>query len=314
VGLLDNLGRFPVVESCDVWEQCRTDGVCGAESGVWRFWVGAKMKSLVGGKLMQASMSKPAERNKSFCHNEVLSVPVTCASLDETVAYVDQAIRNRQFIQHVSMNVAKLVAMRTDATLSRDVRSSDIVGVDGMGLYWAMRLLGIKVPERVAGIDLMDALLDLCARESYRPYLLGARPEVLEKAVASISHSYPSLRFAGWHHGYFRAEEEPAIVAAINSSGADCLFVGFPSPKKERFLAHHRRELAIPFVMGVGGSLDVCAGVVRRAPKMVQTLGLEWLFRTVQEPLRLGPRYFRTNAIFALILAKALLAKYLWGK
>jgi N-acetylglucosaminyldiphosphoundecaprenol N-acetyl-beta-D-mannosaminyltransferase len=314
LALLDRLGHWLLAE-CDVLrEQSFSEKSCRTSSSLFRSYSGAEMKSLVGYKLMQASMIKPVESAKSICQNEILNVPITCASLDETVAFVDYAIRNRQPIQHVSMNVAKLVAMRSDATLSRDVRSSDIVGVDGMGLYWATRLLGIKVPERVAGIDLMDALLELCARNSYRPYLLGARPEILEKAVANILGARPSIDFAGWHHGYFSADEEAGIVEQIASSRADCLFVGFPSPKKERFLARYRQQLDVPFVMGVGGSIDVFAGTVRRAPKTVQMLGLEWLFRTVQEPLRLGPRYLKTNAIFTLILAKALLGKYLKAK
>lgn len=99
------------------------------------------------------------------------------------------------------------------------------------------------------------------------------------------------------------------MVAAIKSSRPDCLFIGMPTPRKERFLARHRDELGVPFIMGVGGGLDVLAGQVRRAPPLVQRIGLEWLFRTAQEPLRLGPRYLATNAAFAGIIAKALTLK-----
>jgi N-acetylglucosaminyldiphosphoundecaprenol N-acetyl-beta-D-mannosaminyltransferase len=201
--------------------------------------------------------------------------------------------------------------MRSDAVLNQDIHASELVSVDGMGVYWAARLLGVDVPERVAGIDLMNALLDLCEAKGYRPYLLGARPDVLETAVVNIRAARPEIRLAGWHHGYFGADEEGDIVARIKSCGADCLFVGIPTPRKERFLGRYREQLEVPFVMGVGGSLDVVAGLVRRAPKTIQLLGLEWLFRTVQEPLRLGPRYMKTNAIFAVILAKALVSKYI---
>jgi N-acetylglucosaminyldiphosphoundecaprenol N-acetyl-beta-D-mannosaminyltransferase len=259
---------------------------------------------------------EPARANSiaTICHEKVLNVPVARASLNETVAFVDQTIRNRQSVQHVSMNVAKLVAMRSDSMLRSDVRSSELVGVDGMGIFWAARLLGIHLPERVAGIDLMNALLDLCAKRGYRPYLLGARQDVLTVAVAEIQKSYPSLKFAGWRNGYFSAEEESAVVEQIRSAKADCLFVGLPTPKKERFLARYRKTLGVPFIMGVGGSLDVSAGYVRRAPRTVQALGLELLFRVIQEPTRLGPRYLKTNAAFTMILLKALLARYVTAK
>ncbi|HZB93309.1 MAG TPA: WecB/TagA/CpsF family glycosyltransferase, partial [Stellaceae bacterium] len=193
------------------------------------------------------------------------------------------------------------------AELARDVRSSHIVGVDGMGIAWAARLLGIAVPERVAGIDLMQGVLALAAEKGYRPYLLGARAAVLDAAVAALKRRHPSLTLAGWRNGYFKAAEEAEIVAGIRAAKADCLFIGLPTPRKERFLAAHREALGVPFVMGVGGSFDVLAGHVRRAPKAVQAAGGEWLFRLAQEPRRLAPRYLRTNLAFAGILAAALL-------
>ena len=180
-----------------------------------------------------------------------------------------------------------------------------------MGIVLAARLLGIGVPERVAGIDLFERLLDLCARRGYRPFFLGARPEMLGQAVATVQARHPGLLFAGYRNGYFSASEEGGVVTEIAESRADCLFIGMPTPRKERFLARHSEALRVPFVMGVGGSFDVLAGFVRRAPVVVQALGLEWLFRMAQEPLRLGPRYLKTNAAFAAILARALATKLL---
>ena len=245
-----------------------------------------------------------------FPHQEFLGVPVTGLSLERTLELIDQGIRNGQRLQHVSVNVAKFVSMRHDSDLDQDVRSSNIVGIDGMGILWAGRLLGQDLGFRVAGIDLMAELLRLCANKGYRPYLLGARPDVLEEAVARIRSTHPAIQFAGCHHGYFKVEEEPAIVENISLSRADCLFVGMPTPRKENFLARNRAQLDVPFIMGVGGSIDVFAGLVKRAPLAVQRLGLEWFFRTIQEPRRLGPRYIRTNAAFALIVIRALAARF----
>lgn len=235
-----------------------------------------------------------------------LDVPIDCLTMRETIAAADRAIAGGQPLQHVCINVAKFVAMRENPELDRDVRASDIISIDGMGIVWAARLLGIAVPERVSGVDVMEGMLSLCAEKGYRPYFLGAQPAILERAVANTTARYPALRFAGWRNGYFRPEEEDEVVAEIDASSAQCLFIGMPTPRKERFLARHRSALRIPFIMGVGGGLDVLAGHVRRAPALFQKLGLEWLFRAVQEPLRLGPRYVKSNIAFAAIVVKAL--------
>jgi N-acetylglucosaminyldiphosphoundecaprenol N-acetyl-beta-D-mannosaminyltransferase len=242
---------------------------------------------------------------------DFLGVPIDCLTVEETVAAADRAIQSRRTCQHVCLNVAKFVAMRTNAELDRDVRASHIVSVDGMGIVWAARLLGITVPERVPGVEVMEGMIRLCAVNGYRPFLLGACQDVLQKSIANIFNRFPGLELAGSRDGYFGPEEECDVVAAIKSSQADCLFIGMPTPRKERFLARHRYELGVPFIMGVGGGLDVLAGRVRRAPPTVQALGLEWLFRTVQEPLRLGPRYLVTNVVFAAVMVKALTLKFI---
>src|SRR5260221_1860781 len=126
---------------------------------------------------------------------------------------------------------------------------------------------------------------------------------------SSTSRQDFGLDIAGSRDGYFAPEEETGVVTAIKSSEADCLFIGMPTPRKERFLARHRDDLGIPFIMGVGGGLDVLAGRVRRAPRLVQEMGFEWLVRTVQEPLRLGPRYPRTNVALASLMVKAVMPR-----
>jgi N-acetylglucosaminyldiphosphoundecaprenol N-acetyl-beta-D-mannosaminyltransferase len=250
-----------------------------------------------------------AERIDACVRHDFLGAPIDCLAMAETLSAVDAAMQQRRRLHHVCLNVTKFVAMRSDAELARDVRSSDLVSVDGMGIVWAARLLGIRVPERVAGIDLLENVLALCAAKGYRPYFLGAQSAVLEAAIAQTRRRYPTLVFAGSRNGYFRPEEESAVVAAIRESGADCLFVGMPTPLKERFLFRHREILGVPFVMGVGGSFDVLAGHVRRAPQPLQKIGLEWLCRLLQEPRRLGPRHVKANAAFAAILLKALLKR-----
>jgi N-acetylglucosaminyldiphosphoundecaprenol N-acetyl-beta-D-mannosaminyltransferase len=243
----------------------------------------------------------------------LFGLPVDILSYDETIERILAAIANGQRCQHVALNVAKLVKARTDAELDRDVRMSDVVGIDGMGIVYALRLLGHRVAERVAGADLFESLMAECAARGLRPYLLGATPEVLASAKRKLAERYPNLVLAGSHDGYFKPEQEKSVCDLIRASGAHCLFIAMPTPRKERFMARYRDSLGVPFVMGVGGTLDVVAGHVKRAPALVQGLGLEWAYRMMQEPRRLAARYLRTNLIFAVLLGRELLVQLTTG-
>lgn len=238
---------------------------------------------------------------------EVLGAPVDVLSMEDTVSRAREAMREKRPIVQVSMNVAKLVDMRRNTELRHDVLASDIISADGVGVVMAGRLLGLRLRSRVAGIDLMMALLALCAREGFRPYFLGATPEVVQRAAAAAVEQFPGLRLAGTHHGYFGPEQESAVIEAIRAADPDCLFVGMPTPRKERFLRRQRGALHVPFVMGVGGSFDILAGKVRRAPHWMQAGGLEWAYRVYQEPGRMWWRYARTNAVFGFLLLQALI-------
>jgi N-acetylglucosaminyldiphosphoundecaprenol N-acetyl-beta-D-mannosaminyltransferase len=239
---------------------------------------------------------------------ELLGLPVDILGHGETVARALAAMRGETGrCQHVALNVAKLVNARRDAELDRDIRESDLVGIDGAGIALALRLQGHGNAPRVAGIDLFESLMEACAREGLKPYLLGAKPDVVADAARTLRRRHPGLLLAGYQHGYFRPDQEEEICARIARSGAHCLFVALPTPQKERFMHRHRDRLGVPFVMGVGGSFDVVAGRVQRAPRLWQRLGAEWAYRLAQEPRRLAGRYFRTNAVFAgLMLAETL--------
>jgi N-acetylglucosaminyldiphosphoundecaprenol N-acetyl-beta-D-mannosaminyltransferase len=237
---------------------------------------------------------------------EFLGAPVDLLTLDQTVGVATKAMRERNSVTHVALNVAKFVKMRSDPVLSRDVTSADIVGLDGMGILVGMRIFGVRAPERVPGVDLMFALMKECADRGLRPFILGARRDTLDRAEAVAKTRWPELRLAGTRDGYFAEDEERAVVQTIRTSGADCLFVAMPTPRKERFLHQHRQELNVPFVMGVGGSVDVLAGVVSRAPEWMQRAGLEWVHRLLQEPRKMTWRYVSTNAVFAWIVLRGL--------
>ena len=221
---------------------------------------------------------------------EFLACPVDVYTMRETVEIIADALARRERLHHVVVNVSKIIDMRHDDDLRRDVTQSDLINIDGMGVVWGCRLMGIQVPERVAGIDLMGEVLTLCEARGYRPYFLGARREVLDAFMHEIARRYPKLKVAGERNGYFTRDEEDGIARDIAASGADCLFVAISSPVKERFLRAHRDTLNVPFLMGVGGSFDVIAGLCARAPGWMRKGGLEWLFRVLQEPRRLARR------------------------
>ncbi|MBC1274396.1 WecB/TagA/CpsF family glycosyltransferase, partial [Listeria booriae] len=161
----------------------------------------------------------------------------------------------------------------------------------------------------VAGIDVMIRLLELSAEKGYRPYFLGTSEPILEKLITTVQHDYPTLTIAGAHHGFFQPEEEARVVADIKESHADLLFIALPSPQKEFFVDAHLTEMAVPVSIGVGGSFDVIAGELKRAPKWMQRLNLEWFYRMIQEPKRLGKRYIIGNAVFIKHVLQAKFAR-----
>jgi N-acetylglucosaminyldiphosphoundecaprenol N-acetyl-beta-D-mannosaminyltransferase len=241
-------------------------------------------------------------------HARVLfGIPVAAVGMADVLARVDRAVRRRERLHLAVGNAAKVVNMRRDASLRRAVVDSDLVLADGASVVWASRLLGRPLPERVAGIDLMMAILARGSREGYRVFCLGATAEVLAAACARIARDFPGVKLVGRRHGYFTELEEPALAAEIAAARADVLFVAMTSPRKERFLARWAGRLGVPVCHGVGGSFDVLAGKVRRAPAAWQRLGLEWLYRLQQEPRRLGRRYLVTNTVFCWMLARELM-------
>jgi N-acetylglucosaminyldiphosphoundecaprenol N-acetyl-beta-D-mannosaminyltransferase len=231
----------------------------------------------------------------------VLGCEIDRLGMSEAVERCQHHIEARVPAQHMAVNAAKVVAMQDDANLLRLVNDCEIVTADGQAIVWASWLLRDPLPSRVTGIDLMRELLALAEREGYSVYVLGARAEILAQAVARVRRLHPELRIVGHRDGYFSEEQERDVVAGIRRTQPDLLFVAMPSPRKERFIGRWRDELDIPLCMGVGGSIDVIAGVTRRAPRPLQRLGLEWAYRLGQEPRRLLRRYLVGNWRFVTL-------------
>jgi N-acetylglucosaminyldiphosphoundecaprenol N-acetyl-beta-D-mannosaminyltransferase len=239
----------------------------------------------------------------------VLGIPIDAFTMSQAVAQCTEAVEGGGYLSVGVVNAAKIVAMRQDTQLQEAVTGCHMILADGQSVVWASRMLRVPLPERVAGIDLFQALLAEAAQRGSRVYFLGARPEVLAQMLDEVSRRFPSLAVAGARDGYFQADEEPEVVAEIQRSGADLLFLGMSSPKKELFLSRWGETTGASVVHGVGGSFDVLAGLTKRAPVWYQKHGLEWLYRAQQEPLRLGRRYLTTNAAFILMVARQLLRR-----
>lgn len=240
---------------------------------------------------------------------EILDCPIDAVTMDQAVARCEEAIESGSYLQHMSVNAVKFVAMDEDPGMRRLVSDCDLITADGQSVVWAARLLGARLPGRVAGIDLMTRLLETAARKGYRVFVLGARREVLEIAIDRLRERYSRLEIAGFRDGYFADDEAAEVCAEIRASRADILFVAMSSPRKEYFLGHGGDALGVSFGMGVGGAIDVVAGVARRAPQCLQRAGLEWAYRLAQEPRRLAWRYARVNTRFAWIVLRALVTR-----
>lgn len=240
---------------------------------------------------------------------ELFGVGVHPLTMDAAVERCLAAARGGERLEVGVVNAAKLVAMRRDPRLAAAVRGCDLVVADGQAVVWAARLLRRPLPERVAGIDLFARLLAAAEHEGYSVYFLGAREAVLREMVRRTALRHPDLKVAGAHHGYFGDDEQEAVADQVRASGADMLFLGMTSPKKEIFTAAYAGRAGVRVVHGVGGSFDVLAGLTRRAPRRWQRLGLEWLYRLLQEPRRLARRYLTTNAAFVLMTAREMIRR-----
>jgi N-acetylglucosaminyldiphosphoundecaprenol N-acetyl-beta-D-mannosaminyltransferase len=189
------------------------------------------------------------------------------------------------------------------------VAGCDIVVADGQAVVWASRVLRAPLPERVAGIDLFMRLLAEAEPRGIPVYFLGAKKDVLDTMIGEVRSRFPALPIAGHRNGYFEDAEQEAVADAIHASGAHLLFLGMTSPKKEIFTAAYGKRTGVYVVHGVGGSFDILAKVTKRAPRVWQRLGLEWLYRLLQEPRRLARRYLTTNAAFLAMTARELIRR-----
>lgn len=236
---------------------------------------------------------------------DVLGAPIDPWTMEQTVEATDRIVSKGLFAHLIGVNADKLLQMRDDPWMDACVHRCEVVNADGASMVMAAERLGIAVPERVAGVDLMRELCALAGRKGYAVYLLGAKAEVVAKAAEALMRDFPALRMAGYRDGYFGEEELDLVVEQVVGTAPAIVFVGITSPKKERLIERFRELGAKGAFVGVGGSFDVVSGCIPRAPMWMRRANLEWLFRMAQEPRRLVKRYVIGNARFFRILREA---------
>jgi N-acetylglucosaminyldiphosphoundecaprenol N-acetyl-beta-D-mannosaminyltransferase len=217
---------------------------------------------------------------------ELLDVPVDPLTMEEALERIEAFIQSGAPHHIFTADASGIMCVQDDPELRAIVQQADLVTPDGAGVIIASSFRGARLPERVSGVDLVDRISALAARNGFRLYLFGAGDEVAEAAASVLTSRYPGLQIAGTHHGFFSHEEEDALVAEIAATQPDVLFVALGIPKQEKFIRAHFHTLGASVMVGVGGSFDVIAGVLHRAPRWMQRAGLEWLYRLAQEPAR----------------------------
>lgn len=219
---------------------------------------------------------------------DILGVPVDCVDMAGAVDFLcDHVEQGKGCATVFAVNPEKVMRARRDTDLHRLLASATLLIPDGIGVVIAARWLKLGRFGRVPGSELMPRLCSEAAERGHGVFLFGARPEVNEAAAAALARRYPGLAIAGRQHGYVAKADMPALVERINASGADILFVALGSPRQEAWMCAHAADLNVKVAQGVGGTFDVLAGRVNRAPKFFRSVNLEWLYRLACEPRRI---------------------------
>jgi N-acetylglucosaminyldiphosphoundecaprenol N-acetyl-beta-D-mannosaminyltransferase len=244
----------------------------------------------------------------------VLGLPLANVTAGEAVERIEELILSGGIHQVATANLDFWVNSLNDVHLHRIIAGCSLVLPDGMPLVWISRLLGSPLKERVSGVDMVPRLAELSAKKGYSIFLLGGRPGVAEQAGKMLQEAYPGVNLVG-HYAPPLADLERMdhgdTLERIRVAKPDILLVAFGNPKQEKWIRMHARRLGVPVSIGIGGSMDMLIGNVRRAPKWMQRSGLEWLGRCIQEPTRLLPRYARNFSGLAVRLPLALIANFL---
>ncbi|MEL7655053.1 MAG: WecB/TagA/CpsF family glycosyltransferase [Bacillota bacterium] len=245
----------------------------------------------------------------------ILDIPVDMVDRQEAMGIFQDLMKTEECSLIVTPNSEIIVNAAKDPELKNIINHADLIIPDGIGLVYASKIMGVPLKERVTGIDFLDAILAYLEETEQSIFFLGSKPGeggspgIAELAAEKMKGKYKNLKVAGTHHGYFKEPDEEEIIKAINDSGADFLCAALGSPKQEKFVFQHKDKLKIKGAIGVGGSLDVWAGTLKRAPEFYQNHGLEWLYRLIQQPSR-----YKRMAALPLFIIKVIISRFKGGK
>lgn len=229
---------------------------------------------------------------------------------EEALARIEEFIAQKTPRKIFTPNVALLIWARKDKFLSDVYNSCDIVTVDGMAIYYALKIIGTPVKESLSASLLFYPLYELSKEKGYKIYMVGAKEEVVQTAKKNLEEQYPGVQIVGAHHGYFDMENPPAeLIEDIQKQQPDILFIGMSTPYKEKFLEANIEKMNIPVSLGVGGMFDIAAGEAHFAPDWIRKWCLEWLYRLLQEPRRMWRRYLSTNSVFLWLFFQEFIKK-----
>lgn len=225
----------------------------------------------------------------------ILGTRIDHVSMKQAMQIATDGMINSPPFVVITPNSEIVVKANEDPILMDIIEHAGLVVPDGIGLVIGSKLVGEPLPQRVTGIDLMDRLLAYATDHGSRVFFLGGKPSIAERAAEKVIEKYRTINIVGTHHGYFKGihtgdpehPEELALVDRIKDLDVDMLFVAMGAPNQEFFIDHYKDRLGAKMLMGVGGSLDVISGTVKRAPEIWQKIGMEWLYRLLKEPWRI---------------------------
>ncbi len=224
----------------------------------------------------------------NFQKADILGVKVASLTMEQAVKTAEEFIQSKSPRLIATANAEMIMRATQDEELKEILNTADLVVPDGAGTVWASNYLGVKMPERVAGFDLVHALFADAPAKKYRIFFFGSAPGVAQKAKAKAEADFPGIQIVGVRNGFFTADDEAEIIAQIKAAKPDLLLAALGVPKQEKWLKQHMNEIGCPLNIGVGGTFDVMAGVMKRAPLWMQKAKLEWLFRGMLQPKRIG--------------------------
>lgn len=228
----------------------------------------------------------------------LMGVSIDVIDMQQTIHLVEKYILTKTPLHLMGVNADKINEACQNNYMKNIINSCGVINADGASVILACKFLNKPLPERVAGIDLMMRLVERSEEKGYSIYLLGAREDIVKKTVEILKNKFSKLNIVGFRDGYFNESEWGEISEELILKKPDIVFVGITSPKKEYLIEYLQEKENSAVFMGVGGSFDVISGQISRAPLWMQRMGLEWLFRVMQEPRRLFKRYFLGNGAF----------------